>query len=159
MVLPFGKIKDSKKMFPIHKMNIKLMASVNKSFFCRELFEKCNIFPSVCEYSVSLLSFITENIKTFQKNYKIHSINMRYKHDLHMPNATLISYQKVYLYKNQVTVKCFKCMPKQKRAQGRPKKNWMEGIRKAKNKRNLNEGQREDKKQWSLGVGQRRKAF
>ena len=47
-------------------------------------------------------------------------------------------------------------MPKQKRARGRPKKNWMEGIKKA---RNLNEGQWEDRKQWSLGVGQRKKKF
>ena len=52
-----------------------------------------------------------------------------------------------------------KWMPKQKRARGRPKKNWMEGIRKAMNDRNLNEGQLEDRKQWSLGVGQRRKTF
>jgi hypothetical protein len=52
-----------------------------------------------------------------------------------------------------------KWMPKQYRARGRPKKNWMEGIRKAMNERNLNEGQWEDRKQWSLGVGQRRKAF
>jgi len=52
-----------------------------------------------------------------------------------------------------------KWMPKQKTAWGRPKKNWMEGIRKAMNERNLNEGQWEDRKQWSLGVGQRRKAF
>ena len=52
-----------------------------------------------------------------------------------------------------------KWMPKQKTARGRPKKNWMEGIRKAMNERNLNEGQWEDRKQWSLGVGQRRKAF
>ena len=52
-----------------------------------------------------------------------------------------------------------KWMLKQKRARGRPKKNWMEGIRKAMNERNLNEGQWEDRKQWSLGVGQRRKAF
>ena len=50
-------------------------------------------------------------------------------------------------------------MPKQKTARGRPKKNWMEGIRKAMNKRNLNEGQWEDSKQRSLGVGQRRKGF
>ena len=50
-------------------------------------------------------------------------------------------------------------MPKQKRARGRPKKNWMEGIRKAMNERNLNEGQWEDRKQWSLGVRQRRKTF
>jgi len=52
-----------------------------------------------------------------------------------------------------------KWMPKQKRACGRPKKNWMEGIKKAMNERNLNEGQWEDRKQWSLGVGQRRKTF
>jgi len=49
-----------------------------------------------------------------------------------------------------------KWMPKQKRARGRPKKNWMEGIKKAMNERNLNESQWEDRKQWSLGVGQRR---
>jgi len=46
-----------------------------------------------------------------------------------------------------------------KRARGRPKKNWMEDIRKAMNEGNLNEGQWEDRKQWSLGVGQRRKTF
>ena len=34
-----------------------------------------------------------------------------------------------------------KWMPKQKRARGRPKKNWIEGIRKAMNESNLNEGQ------------------
>jgi hypothetical protein len=44
-----------------------------------------------------------------------------------------------------------KWMPKQKRERGRPKKNWIEGIRKAMNERNLNKGQWEDTKQWSLG--------
>jgi hypothetical protein len=48
-------------------------------------------------------------------------------------------------------------MPKQKRALGRPKKNWMEDIKKAMNERNLKEGQWKDRKQWSLGVGQHRK--
>jgi hypothetical protein len=55
--------------------------------------------------------------------------------------------------------RALKWMPKQKRARGRPKKNWMGGIRKAVNERNLNEGQWEDRKQWSVGVGQRRKTF
>jgi hypothetical protein len=40
-----------------------------------------------------------------------------------------------------------KWMPKQKRARGRPKKNWTEFIRKVMNERNLNESQWEDKKQ------------
>jgi hypothetical protein len=52
-----------------------------------------------------------------------------------------------------------KWMPKQTRARGIPKKNWMEGIKKAMHERNLNEGLWEDRKQWSLGVGQRRKTF
>jgi len=39
-----------------------------------------------------------------------------------------------------------KWMPKQKRARGRPKENWMEEIKKAMNERNLNEGQWEDRK-------------
>jgi hypothetical protein len=52
-----------------------------------------------------------------------------------------------------------KWMPKQKRARGRPKKNWMLGIKKAMNERNLSEGQWEDRKKWSLGDGQRRKTF
>jgi len=47
----------------------------------------------------------------------------------------------------------------QKTARGRPKRNWMEVIRKDMNERNLNEGQWEDRKQWSLCVGQRRKTF
>ena len=52
-----------------------------------------------------------------------------------------------------------KWMPKQKRARGILKKNWMEDIRKAMNERKLSEGQWEDRKQWCLGVGQRRKTF
>jgi hypothetical protein len=52
-----------------------------------------------------------------------------------------------------------KWMPKQERAQGKPKTNRMEGIRKDMNERYLNEGQWEDRKRWSLGVGQRRKTF
>jgi len=39
-----------------------------------------------------------------------------------------------------------KWMPKQKRVRGRPKKKWMETIRKAMNERNLNEGQWKDRK-------------
>jgi hypothetical protein len=52
-----------------------------------------------------------------------------------------------------------KWMPKQKTALGKPKKSWMEGIRKAMNGRNLSEGQWEVRKQWSLCVGQRRTTF
>jgi len=52
-----------------------------------------------------------------------------------------------------------KWMLKQKKARGRPKKNWMKEIKKGMSERNLNEGQWEDGKQWSLGVGQRINTF
>jgi hypothetical protein len=54
------------------------------------------------------------------------------------------------MVEGKLTKTALKWMPKQKRARGRPKKNWMEGIRKAMNERNLNEGQWEDRNQWSL---------
>jgi hypothetical protein len=40
-----------------------------------------------------------------------------------------------------------KWIPKQKRVCGRPKKNWMEGIKKAMNERTLKEGRWENRKQ------------
>ena len=52
-----------------------------------------------------------------------------------------------------------KWVAKQRRVRGRPKENWMEGIKKAMHERNLNDGQWEGRKQWSLGVGQGRKTF
>jgi hypothetical protein len=61
--------------------------------------------------------------------------------------------------KRRLPKMALKWIPKQERARGRPKKNWMEGIKKAMNERNLNEGQLEDRKQWSLGVGQLGKRF
>jgi hypothetical protein len=63
------------------------------------------------------------------------------------------------MVEGRLPIIALKWMPKQKRALGRPKKNWMEGIRKTIKERNINEGQWEDRKQWSLGVGQRRKTY
>jgi len=45
-----------------------------------------------------------------------------------------------------------KQMPKQKRERERPKKNWMEGIKKVMNEGNLNGSHWEDRKQWSVGA-------
>jgi hypothetical protein len=47
-----------------------------------------------------------------------------------------------------------KWVPKRRKARKRPKKNWMEGLKKAMNGRNLKEGQWEDREQWIIGVGQ-----
>jgi len=82
-----------------------------------------------------------------------------------VPLVSKITPKYLYSWQNSISLSLsnfklsLKWMLKQKRAWGRPKKNWMEGLKKAMNERNLNEGQWEDRKQWSLGVGQHRKTF
>jgi hypothetical protein len=43
-----------------------------------------------------------------------------------------------WMPKQEIPKIALKWMPKQERARGGPKKDWMEGIRKAMNERNLN---------------------
>jgi uncharacterized protein HemY len=57
----------------------------------------------------------------------------------------------VRMAEGRLPKRALKWKSKQKGARGRPKQNWMEGIRKAMNERNLSEGQWEDRKRWSLG--------
>jgi hypothetical protein len=47
----------------------------------------------VSEVLFSLLAFVVDNMEKFQTNSDSHGINTRHKHDLHMPNANLTSYQ------------------------------------------------------------------
>jgi len=61
--------------------------------------------------------------------------------------------------RRKITQNSIEVDAEQKRARGRPKKNWVECIRKAMNEKNLYEGQWKGRKQWSLGVGQRSKTF
>jgi hypothetical protein len=62
-------------------------------------------------------------------------------------NANLAWYGHVQrMAEGRLAKRALKWMPKQKRARGRLKKNWMEGIKNAMNKRNLSEGQWEDRK-------------
>jgi hypothetical protein len=49
--------------------------------------------PLACEFLLSLLSFLVDNMDKFQTNSDIHSINTRYKYDLCQPSANLTSYQ------------------------------------------------------------------
>jgi hypothetical protein len=58
-------------------------------------------------YLLSLLPLV-DNMKKFQTNSDIHSINTRHKHDLHMLNANLTTYQKGAYYAG---IKLFNTFP------------------------------------------------
>jgi hypothetical protein len=84
------------------------MAGVKRIISCRELFKKCNILPLGSEFLLSLLSFVVDNMETFQTNSDIHNINTRHKHDLYQPSANLTSYQEGAYYAG---IKLFNSLP------------------------------------------------
>jgi hypothetical protein len=116
------------------------LCSFDPSFitFCESLSRKDKIRNETVRQQIELEEIIIKEIEQNQLTW--------YGHVQRMAEGRLL----------KITLKW---MPKQRRARGRPKKNWVEGLKKAMNGRNLKEGQWEDRKQWSLGVGQRRKKF
>ncbi|KAJ3662828.1 hypothetical protein Zmor_007153 [Zophobas morio] len=60
---------------------------------------------------------------------------------------------------NRLPKQTINWIPQYKKKRGRPKKIWMEGIRKSMSLRNLHDGQCEDRRQWRLDIGQRRRTF
>jgi hypothetical protein len=67
--------QTAKKVFYIQKKIIRIMASTKRRASCRELFKKINILPLVSEFLLSLLSFVGDNLETFQTNSDIHNIS------------------------------------------------------------------------------------
>jgi hypothetical protein len=65
---------DSKKVFYIQKKIIRIMAGTKRRASCRELFKKLDILLLASEFLLSLLSFVVDNIETFQTNSDIHEV-------------------------------------------------------------------------------------
>jgi hypothetical protein len=93
-IIFWGNSTDSKIVFYIQKKIIRKMAGTKRRASCRELFKKCFILPLASEFLPSFLSFVAENIETFQTNSDIHNLTTRYRYNLHVPNTNLRKYQK-----------------------------------------------------------------
>jgi hypothetical protein len=108
MELSFGEIRMTAKIYLTCKKIIGIMANVKQRISYTEVFKKFNIPSLAGEFLLSLLLFTVDNLEKFQTNSDIHSINTRHKHDLHMLNANLISYQKGLCYAG---IKLFNTLP------------------------------------------------
>jgi hypothetical protein len=73
------------------------MAGTNRRASCKELFKKFNFLPLASKCFLSL-SFVVDNLETFQTNSDIHNISTRYRYNLHVPNSNLSKYQKGVYY-------------------------------------------------------------
>jgi hypothetical protein len=64
----------------LQKKIARLTMDVKSRNSCRDLFKRLEILTVPYEYIFSLINFITNNEKHFQKNTDEHSVNTRHKH-------------------------------------------------------------------------------
>jgi hypothetical protein len=63
------------------------MSGVGPRSSCRGLFKKLNILPVACQYILSLMLFIVDNLEDFQTNAYIQDLDTRDKNQLRLPMA------------------------------------------------------------------------
>jgi hypothetical protein len=59
------------------------MAGAQKRESCRKLFKKFHTLPLASKHLLSLVTFISDDLKMFQTKSDIHTDSMRCKNDLH----------------------------------------------------------------------------
>jgi len=107
-IIIWGNQPHSEKIFKIQKKAIKIITNSRMRDSCRELFKKLEILPLYSQYIFSLSIFVIKNKHLFYTNNVIHSINTRFKTNLHPPIANLTKFQKGVYYSR---IKIFNNLP------------------------------------------------
>ena len=107
-IIFWGNSSDSYNILKLQKRAVRIIMIVGNRISCRELFKKLNILPLYSLYIVSLLLFVVKNIEEFSMNCDVHTINTRYRADLHPPWINLTKYQKGVYYSG---IKIFSHLP------------------------------------------------
>ena len=74
------------------------MSGAEPRAYCRGLFRKLKILPTLCQYILSLMLFVTDNPNNFQTGLEVHGLHTRSKNPLFIPIANLTSVQKGITY-------------------------------------------------------------
>jgi hypothetical protein len=107
-IICWGNSSHSIHVFRLPKRVIRIITGSRPKEFCRQLFKKLGILPLISQYILSILLFIVKNKALFQLNSEVHSINTRYKSNLHRPLVNLTAYEKGTYY---VGIKIFNNLP------------------------------------------------
>jgi hypothetical protein len=89
------------------------MAGVGPRSSCRGLFRKLTILPLLCQYILSLMLFVIDNLKDFPTNAYVHSLDTRNKNQLRLPAVGLTCVQRGVSYSG---VKIFNSLPSNKQS-------------------------------------------
>jgi hypothetical protein len=90
----WGNSSHTIHVFRLQKRVIRIITGSRPRDSCTQLFKKLGILPLISQYILPLLLFIVKNKALFQLNSKVHSINTRYKSNLHSPLVNLTTYKK-----------------------------------------------------------------
>jgi hypothetical protein len=60
---------------------------------CRNLFKKLDILPLSCEYILSLMLFVIDNLNKFCSGLEVHGLNIRSRNQLYLPISNLSVFQ------------------------------------------------------------------
>ena len=93
-IIFWGNLVCSQHIFKIQKRMIRIISNLGVTDCCRCAFKELGILPLNLQYLYSLLMFVAKNRDLFQANTSFHSVNTRYKNDLHLPSAHLKIFQK-----------------------------------------------------------------
>jgi hypothetical protein len=97
-IIFWGNSSNIGHVFLLHKKIIRIMVGVSSRCLYRSLFVKLNILTLPCLYIYSLMLFVLKNMASYHTNSSIHTINTRYKNQLHRPVANLLCFQKGVFY-------------------------------------------------------------
>ena len=70
------------------------MSGAEPRAYCRGLFRKLKILPTLCQYILSLMLFVTDNPNNFQTGLEVHGLHTRSKNQLFIPIANLANVKK-----------------------------------------------------------------
>jgi hypothetical protein len=63
----------------LQKRAVRVIAGVGPRSSCRGLFRKLKMLPLACQYILSLMLFVTDNLKAFPTDAYVHSLDTRNK--------------------------------------------------------------------------------
>jgi IS1 family transposase len=107
-IIFWGDSSNSRKIFTLQKIIIRIMVGAHPRTSCRRLFKKSEILLVPTQYIHSLMNFFVSNQDNFQTNSSIHNINTRNIHHLHRPNCQPTLFQKSAFYSE---IRIFNSLP------------------------------------------------
>ena len=102
-----GTSSNSGKIFTLQRKPSEYMPGAQPRTSCRSLFKQLETVPVPCQYILSLINFIINNLKIFRQ-FHLHSINTSNKHDFHRPNTHRSCFHNSKVYAG---IKIFSSLP------------------------------------------------